>query len=299
MRIWPGERFWPVALVNYFTLWFGILLIPSIFLALLFKDKLLVTTLVVAIFLIAGRFVNNFLPKQTPICSGDDLKVMTFNVHQQNLDVVSLSETIINEEADIVALQEIPPKVGSQLVKVLAGDYPYHTLNLFPGQISQGLLSRYPIEKVSEIHDYNYQSAVIQTNQGQIKFINVHAPTLFPSSWKRDWQEQREYFENIMADVRTYEGAMILAGDLNSTPQSENYALVARELQDSFHTSGWGFGFTYPAKPKFGVELPTPLVRIDYIFVSDHYETNHALVNKENGGSDHFPISSCIRLKEL
>jgi endonuclease/exonuclease/phosphatase (EEP) superfamily protein YafD len=297
-RIWPGERLWLVALVNYFTPWFGLLLIPLIFLTLFLKERVLLIVLLVAFLLIAGQYLPNFIPKKLTRSSAHDIKVMTFNVHQRNMDSSALVEIIMKEDADIIALQEIPPEVRIQLAKDVASQYPYNTLELFPGLLGQGLLSRYPLGQVSEKPDYSYQSAVIQTNQGPLKIINVHAPTLFPSSWKKDWLEQREYYETLVAEVRSFEGPLILAGDFNTTPQSENYALVASDLKDTFQKSGWGFGFTYPAKPKFGIELPTPLVRIDYIFVNEYFESTGTRVIDENGGSDHHPVSSYIRIVE-
>jgi endonuclease/exonuclease/phosphatase family metal-dependent hydrolase len=100
----------------------------------------------------------------------------------------------------------------------------------------------------------------------------------------------------VTAQIAEIEGPLLVVGDFNTTPQSENYALLRRQLRDAFLDSGRGFGFSYPATPKFGIRLPWPLVRIDYIFHSDHlasYDTR-ALVN--SGGSDHRPVVSELRL---
>jgi endonuclease/exonuclease/phosphatase (EEP) superfamily protein YafD len=87
-----------------------------------------------------------------------------------------------------------------------------------------------------------------------------------------------------------------VVGDFNTTPQSENYALLCSHLRDAFLDSGWGSGFTYPATPKFGIRLPTPLVRIDYIFYSEHFGSLDSRVLRDSGGSDHRPAVPIMSL---
>jgi vancomycin resistance protein VanJ len=285
-----------VALVNYFAPWVMLALLPLIALTWLLRQRLLSLAFLAAALLIGVHFVPVFFFKPSAPADGYALKVMTFNVHQRNTDAGTIVELILEEDADVVALQELTPSVSEQLVEALDEHYRYHTLRSNQPVEGQGLLSRYPLEQVSPGPDYRFQSAVVETPAGAVTLLNVHTPSLFPLGWRKDWEQQREFLQGVTAQIAEIEGPLLVVGDFNTTPQSENYALLRRQLRDAFLDSGRGFGFSYPATPKFGIRLPWPLVRIDYIFHSDHlasYDTR-ALVN--SGGSDHRPVVSELRL---
>jgi vancomycin resistance protein VanJ len=295
-RVWPGERLWPVAAVNYALPWIGLGLIPLIALTWLFRQRALSLAFVAALFLIGVHLAPHFLLKPSPPPGGFPLRVMTFNVHQRNEHITSIVDAIVAEDPDVVALQELVPSVSERLAAALEERYPYHTLRSDQPVEGQGLLSRYPLEMVSVESAYRFQSAVVQTPGGRVTLLNIHTPSLFPIGWRKDWQRQREFVEELVAQIRGIEGPLLVVGDFNTTPQSENYRLMRRYLRDAFVDSGWGLGFSYPATPKFGIRLPWPLVRIDYIFYNDHLAPHETWVLKENGGSDHRPLVSVLRI---
>lgn len=296
LRWWPGERWWPVAVANYFTPWLGLALLPVITLTWLCRQRALSLAFLLAALLIGMRFIPLFFLKSPPPAGAYTLKVMTFNVHQRNLNVETILHIILKEDADIVALQELIPSVSERLLQALEERYAYHTLGSDQPVRGQGLLSRYALEQVSEGPDYRYQSAVVQTPKGRVTVLNIHTPSLFPFGWREDWEQQRRFMQNLAVQVSNIEDPLLVVGDFNTTPQSENYGLIRRYLRDAFLDSGWGFGFTYPATPKFGIRLPSPLVRIDYIFHSQHFTANDTRVLKNSGGSDHRPVVSVLSL---
>ena len=50
------------------------------------------------------------------------------------------------------------------------------------------------------------------------------------------------------------------------------------------------------AVTQFGICLPTPLVRIDYIFYSEHCGSLDSRVLRDSGGSDHRQVVSVLSL---
>jgi vancomycin resistance protein VanJ len=290
LRIWPGEQFWPVAMVNYFAPWFALMLVPMVLLAWLLKERFLSGFLLLALVLIAIRFIPYFTPSAISSSTENQIKIMSFNVFQRNNDVQGIIDIILEHEPDIVALQEVTPDVGDQLSNALSPRYPYHTLDLLGNMMGQGLLSKYPIRQMSDLPDYNFQSATIDTPEGSIQVFNIHSPTLIPFTWKEDWQIQRTFFDDVVADIEKVEGPIIVLGDFNTTPLSELYALLTENLTDTHIASGWGFGFSYPARPKLGIRFPTPLLRIDYIFTNEFFSSFDTQVLKESGDSDHRPV---------
>jgi vancomycin resistance protein VanJ len=296
LRWWPGERWWPVAAVNYFTPWVGLALLPLIALTWLAGKRPLSLTLLVAALLIGIHLAPHFIFKPSPPTTGYPLTVMSYNLHQCNESVESVIASILEEDADIVALQELTPLVGEDLIQALEAEYPYHTLHATESLWGQGLMSRYPLEQLSDGPDYHFQLAVVQTPAGQVTVFNVHSPTLFPTEWKEDWEWQRAFVQDLVDQIASTEGPVIVAGDFNTTPNSEHYGLLRSQLRDAFLDSGWGFGFSFPATPKYGIRLPTPVVRIDYIFHNEHFGSLDTRVLKDSGGSDHRPVVSALRL---
>jgi hypothetical protein len=64
-------------------------------------------------------------------------------------------------------------------------------------------------------------------------------------------------------------------------------------LVDSFRAAGQGMGYTYPADG-FG-PLP-PLMRLDYIFHSSHFQSLSARTLPSQGLSDHLPLMATLAL---
>jgi endonuclease/exonuclease/phosphatase family metal-dependent hydrolase len=150
---------------------------------------------------------------------------------------------------------------------------------------------------VSDLPDYRFLSAIIQSPQGELKVFNIHAPKVTPFRWKNSWEEQREFIEELLLQTSNISTPVILLGDFNTTSLSKSYDHITEEFHDSFIYTGDGFGFTYPAREKFGIKLPWPLVRIDYIFFNEQLISHETKVIEENGGSDHRPVFSIFSFR--
>jgi endonuclease/exonuclease/phosphatase family metal-dependent hydrolase len=86
-------------------------------------------------------------------------------------------------------------------------------------------------------------------------------------------------------------------GDFNFIDRSATYRLmVDAGLTDTFRAVGSGAGFTFPTRFQYlPVRLPL-LVRIDYIWVTNHFQPLSSQVAL-GYGSDHLPVISEIALK--
>jgi endonuclease/exonuclease/phosphatase (EEP) superfamily protein YafD len=89
-----------------------------------------------------------------------------------------------------------------------------------------------------------------------------------------------------------------VAGDLNATGLSTAHRIITRELHDAWEARGQGLGHTFPgaASPRgsrprlFGIPVPMWLVRIDYVFFSDHFTALSVEIGPWDGASDHRPV---------
>lgn len=83
---------------------------------------------------------------------------------------------------------------------------------------------------------------------------------------------------------------VILMGDLNEIPYSNNYFRLSENLSNAFEGAGRGFGFTYNRILFF--------LRIDHIFASEELVPVQFETHQEVDYSDHYPISATFRFRD-
>jgi endonuclease/exonuclease/phosphatase family metal-dependent hydrolase len=74
---------------------------------------------------------------------------------------------------------------------------------------------------------------------------------------------------------------VVLAGDLNATPDKRAVSRLAATLRDAWAEAGEGEGATFPAI--------APVARIDYVFVGEAFEITQACIGT-GVASDHIPV---------
>jgi endonuclease/exonuclease/phosphatase (EEP) superfamily protein YafD len=82
--------------------------------------------------------------------------------------------------------------------------------------------------------------------------------------------------------------SFIVAGDFNSTPDSDLATRMRDLADDAWEAAGRGFGFTWPN----GL-FPYPPIRIDHVFLSRDFGVLAARVG-EGAGSDHRPVMADV-----
>lgn len=87
--------------------------------------------------------------------------------------------------------------------------------------------------------------------------------------------------------VATSTESVLLVGDLNATPESEEIAAITDDLVDAWVEAGVGDGYTYDAA--------TPHARIDYVLTSDNIVARTAAVVTTDA-SDHLPVVADLAL---
>ena len=304
LRIYPGDRWLPVRLGNYFAPWLMILLSVGVLVAWVGKRRLLAGVLGVLCLILVVRFWPAFV--STPSQAGADsavlsLRVMTFNVHYKNEDAQKISELIRSEGPDVVALQECTGFLANALREDLVQEYPYTLLDdgFQPRLV---LLSRYPLFGEEPPPDaWRTQRAVIMTPAGSVLVWNVHAAGGFGQI---SWEWQRRIFESIAGTIRETSAPLVLMGDLNTTDQTQNYRLLADQLIDVQRAAGRGFGFTFPDRwldeePDLQLPFLFPLVRIDQVLVSHHWTPARIRVMPQGYGSDHHPVIADLWLTSV
>jgi endonuclease/exonuclease/phosphatase family metal-dependent hydrolase len=209
--------------------------------------------------------------------------------------------------ADVVGLQEVNAVTAAALAVDLRDVYPYQTLHGL-GIPGKGLLSRYPIVQ-SDLLELNPGRpdlrAVLDLDGVPVTIVVAHPP---PPRLDRTGLRSRpggaEQLAALIATAETTEGPLILLGDFNLTRMHDGYQrLEGAGLRDVYRAAGRGAGFTSPTRlaklaergSPFGrIPLP-PLLRIDYVWVSVHWQPLAAWVERD-AGSDHRPVVARVAL---
>lgn len=217
---------------------------------------------------------------------------MTFNIrHGRGFDgkvnLQRVADVIKKANIDIVALSEVDQAFSKRsnyvdqsrwLANELQMDFIFGpALSLKSGQYGNAILSRLPIINHNN-HIFRIKplfaeprsilEATIYVMDKQIKVLASHfsiQPTLH--------QKQLRFCLDYSV---TY--PCIMMGDLNRKPSSSSYQKLCEKFMDCSAHQPLP---TFPAR--------NPRLRLDYIFVSNHFDVLHTSVIQSNA-SDHLPV---------
>jgi endonuclease/exonuclease/phosphatase family metal-dependent hydrolase len=252
-----------------------------------------------------------------PACSlqleRTELRLMTYNVHgcggmDGRVSPRRVARVIRGQMPDIVALQEmdlgrrrsraedqasiIARELGMQAVfcpTVTRGEEHY----------GHALLSRHPIEVVKRMrlpHDptswwQEPRSAMWARVQICGRIVNIITTHLGLGPRERVLQVKAllgdEWIGSIPADE-----PVILCGDFNALPGSAPYRFTASKLRDVQSTVGGH-------RPLATFSSTQPLVRLDHIFTTPHFERQRVMVVRNDltrVASDHLPLVVDLRI---
>jgi endonuclease/exonuclease/phosphatase (EEP) superfamily protein YafD len=102
--------------------------------------------------------------------------------------------------------------------------------------------------------------------------------------------KQARSYERLFDRVNTIEQPLLLMGDFNTSDRHYQYRRLSQLLTNSFERAGWGFGLSFPAA--------IPLVRIDHIFHSSHWDTRSVWTHKGVGSEQKLEVSPTETLRE-
>jgi len=336
LRWGAGDRLLPVRLTNYFMPWLLTGLLPTLLLTGLARRKGLFIILSIPIIGIALTFGPQFISVSDKAQANNRrFTVMSYNVLHTNQEYANITQIIQQAQPDIVLLQEFMPTMLPHIEAHLEKIFHGTGYIAYEPAIAQAIISRYPI--VSEGGFYQLgraQKAIVYTPYGPVRVWNVHPRT---AVGQEQWSLQQAHLRALGDAVARVKEPLIVAGDFNTTAETDNYRLVGQHLYNAHQEAGYGFGFTFPAEgaklrnvaldyqwqwlskpwvaklfhifnlqayrqPLF-INYPYlkltrgPVVRIDHIFYNNHFTIHQATTLADSGGSDHLPIVAVLELK--
>jgi endonuclease/exonuclease/phosphatase family metal-dependent hydrolase len=234
------------------------------------------------------------------------LRVMTYNIHvgvgmDKKLDLQRIADVINRERPDLVGLQEVDRGVkrteGKDEIAELAEMTRMHfafapNLDYQGGKYGVAILSRFPIKNTVHRMFENKREAErrgllrveVEVGGETVNFVTTHLDYQFADG--RLFET-----EQLLKNLESVEGPLIVVADLNDTPDGSAYKLIRTLFDDAWIVSrAKGEGFSYPADK--------PVKRIDHIF----YRTSKGIRAKkawvvETLASDHVPVLATIEIR--
>jgi endonuclease/exonuclease/phosphatase family metal-dependent hydrolase len=250
---------------------------------------------------------------QTITMPRTELRLMTYNVHgcggmDGRVSPRRVARVIRGQMPDIVALQEVDfgrrRSRAEDQAAIIARELGMHAV--FCPTVTRGdehyghaLLSRYPIEVVKRArlpHDPSSwwqepRSAIWARVEVGGHVVNVITMHLGLGPRERVLQVREILGEEWIGGISSDE-PVIICGDFNALPGSVPYKLAAAKLRD-VQAAGGGH------RPRGTFSSLQPLVRLDHIFTSPHFERTRVIVVRNDlsrVASDHLPLVADLRI---
>jgi len=237
-----------------------------------------------------------------------NLKVLTFNIKGGKSGYDKIKEYIDQQNADLVFLQESSNSElqfknlsGNNTLPIVAFYSKYKILsrkNLFESFNNEDITAQ--CEEIDlEIKGKPYR--VINAHLGSFGFVK--SMVKFDGETQEDEQKIKDIVKRLIPTFKTHQEQVaiirksidespypvILAGDLNSVPNSYEYYHLGKGLNDAFFEVGKGSGTSFH-------DYKYPL-RIDFVFVSPSIKPVTYKVDRSVKLSDHFPVISTFKLE--
>ncbi|MCV7281824.1 endonuclease/exonuclease/phosphatase family protein [Mycolicibacterium flavescens] len=238
---------------------------------------------------------------QAPLYSADDapagvtVRFASVNLRYGEADATAVV-TLAREQVDVLAVQELTPQLAENLAE-LGADFPFQVLQPRDGPAGVGIWSRYPMRAGTSFDEFWLGLLTARVRipgaAAETTVVTTHLSAPWPDpfeGWRQDVTRLPTVLQQIAADAP---GAVLVAGDLNSTPDMREFRALLRDgYHDAAEQAGAGLTRTHPAD----IAVP-PVFAVDHILTRDATATSVRTVAVP--GSDHRALIAEIVLPEL
>lgn len=221
--------------------------------------------------------------------------VMTFNVGNDRTRPEELVKLCRASDLSIIGLQELTDRQAQFIGRELQDIFPYQTL-YGEGIPGKGLLSRYPITEVRQLHLYHHRPDLLGVVEVAGKLLRVIVVHPLPPRFHRkglSFTEDTHLHVANLTELASSGEPTLLMGDFNMLNWDKRHARLSQAgLVDVFKQVGQGYGHTLPRK--LGAIRAFPFMRVDYIWITRHLTPLAAWVGPYSG-SDHLPVMARLQ----
>lgn len=238
------------------------------------------------------------------------LRVMTYNIHHANppsregvIDIEAIARVINDAQPGLVALQEVDERTTRSGVTLsqtealgrLTGMHAYfsHSINFAGGQYGNAVLSRFPI-----LDTMHFELPPERGSNAEVRSIGIikvqpdkGGPLYFASTHLDAGEEETSRLlqaRKIVEIARRLTLPLVLAGDLNTVPNSPTMALLDET-----------FTMTCVADCPFTFPVQNARSAIDHVMYlpARRFKTENIHAIPETYASDHLPVLVELKLR--
>ncbi|MCT2408461.1 endonuclease/exonuclease/phosphatase family protein [Chryseobacterium antibioticum] len=260
-------------------------------------------------FMLAGLIFMNPVQRWVNFSSDKketaDLKIVSFNVKAGLLGTTDIEKYLNSADADVILLQESGSKISVKgmeksgengVLKVFSKHKLIDSKELIKSdfETNNAYASQTDIEIKGKIYRFiNIYLEPFKFEKGMVKLDGVKeedeqklkniVKRLIPV-----FKKHQDQVDTIKEAIETSPYPVIIAGDLNSVPNSYEYYHLANGLEDAFVKAGKGSATSF-----HDYKFP---IRIDYIFTSKTIQPVSYKVDRTVKLSDHYPVVATFSL---
>jgi endonuclease/exonuclease/phosphatase (EEP) superfamily protein YafD len=225
----------------------------------------------------------------TVVLDGRPVRVVSFNVAFFNKDFADLGPLLESLQADVVALQEVPPRELPALLARMP-NYPHHFSKANIGDYGVVLMSRWPLAEARSVDlgvpDRPAAEVSVVFPDARLSLTVVHLVWPIGGESARQRDTQLAALAPVLAQCH---GPCVAVGDFNVTRWSPRFQDLLRDSGMRDCASGLFVPQTWPSW-----RLPLR-IRIDQCLANSAVAVTH-LAAGPTAGSDHLPTISDLRV---
>lgn len=210
-------------------------------------------------------------------------RVITFNSWFRNHDYAEIASFLEQMQADVVVLEERDRDDGAQRIASHLSSYPHSFIEPRPHGVV--VFSRWPITsaKLLPLTSGPGVLAAHVTLDWHGKAVTVLGAHLHWPLGPASSRMRNAELAGIASFAAARNEPVIVAGDFNTTPWSQNFRATLQRSGLSDSAAGHGLAPSWPS------QFPFVGMRIDHCWVSRHWRSVDVRVGPSNG-SDHLPL---------
>ncbi|AQA01860.1 endonuclease [Mycobacterium sp. MS1601] len=239
-----------------------------------------------------------YVPRPVDVGQHVEIRVFSSNLRLGRAEAPAFV-ALVKEHADVVTVSELTPAAIERFTDAGIGEhFPYSLLAPSGGAGGIGLWSRYPVTAVDSGNprDYTMAAARVQIPKVQTAPLIASLHVTSPVASRRDTVAQWQIgVSAVKAALSAFaltagSGAVIVAGDFNSTPDMRQFRdLATNGYRDAVEQTGAGFAPTFPSRT-----WHPPLLTIDHILTRNAAASSIRTVYIP--GSDHRALLGTISI---
>jgi endonuclease/exonuclease/phosphatase (EEP) superfamily protein YafD len=296
---------WWCYLLCQFRVQYAAILVTGVFIFLLQRSWLISGVLGLILIANALTLAPTLIIKKSAPRRQQSMKLLQINLNYKNEQYSRVLNYVQKVDADVLVLEEFTPEWEKQFeVELIRAAYPYQITVPRTDTYGIALFSKFPLtnKRILHLADFEWPSIMTEIAFDEKPMQIVAAHFMGPMT-RLGWEEQTSQIEALVSRRDLLHGSLVIVGDFNTTPWTQNFGSLKKQLHLIDSLSSTGLQSSWPSPEpivvlkKFGLTFTPQLFGINWAvsLPLDHCLSSQDLIiyDRKVGpfvGSDHFPL---------